>query len=51
MLRVVVDPEVPAEVANLMRRNGPLLSRFHRGWNPEARDRARSPARSWGSSG
>ncbi|GIH80159.1 hypothetical protein [Planobispora longispora] len=36
MLRVVVDPEVPADVANLMRRNGPLLSRFHGGWNPEA---------------
>ncbi|GIH99395.1 hypothetical protein [Planobispora takensis] len=36
MLRVVVDPEVPAEVANLMRRNGPLLSRFHNGWDPEA---------------
>ncbi|WP_344862392.1 hypothetical protein [Planomonospora alba] len=43
MLRVVVDPEVPAEAANLMRRNGPLLSRFHRGWNPEARDNARIP--------
>ncbi|MBG0817124.1 hypothetical protein HS045_23575 [Planomonospora sp. ID82291] len=40
---MVVDPEVPAEVANLMRRNGPLLSRFHRGWNPEARDRSRIP--------
>ncbi|GGS69838.1 hypothetical protein GCM10010156_30770 [Planobispora rosea] len=36
MLRVVVDPEVPADVANVMRRNGPLLSRFRNGWNPEA---------------
>ncbi|MFC4056851.1 hypothetical protein ACFOWE_01000 [Planomonospora corallina] len=43
VLRVVVDPEVPAEVANLMRRNGPLLSRIRRGWNPEARDGARVP--------
>ncbi|MFF0312278.1 hypothetical protein ACFYSC_32980 [Streptosporangium sp. NPDC004379] len=35
MLRVVVDPEVPANVADLMRRNGPLLSRYRAGWNPE----------------
>ncbi|GGQ07038.1 hypothetical protein [Streptosporangium pseudovulgare] len=35
MLRVVVDPEVPADVADLMRRNGPLLSRYRAGWNPE----------------
>ncbi|MFG1751145.1 hypothetical protein [Streptosporangium sandarakinum] len=35
MLRVVVDPEVPADVADLMRRNGPLLSRYRTGWNPE----------------
>ncbi|WP_433239508.1 hypothetical protein ACQPYK_32810 [Streptosporangium sp. CA-135522] len=35
MQRVVVDPEVPAEIANLLRRNGPLLSRFRAGWNPD----------------
>ncbi|WP_326823795.1 hypothetical protein [Streptosporangium sp. NBC_01756] len=35
MQRVVVDPEVPADIANLLRRNGPLLSRFRTGWSPE----------------
>ncbi|MFF4414168.1 hypothetical protein ACFYY8_16660 [Streptosporangium sp. NPDC001559] len=44
MHRVVVDPEVPAEVASLMRRNGRLLSRFRSGWNPEPDGAARVPA-------
>ncbi|GIH80158.1 hypothetical protein [Planobispora longispora] len=35
MHHVVVDPEVPAEVAELFRRNGPLLSRIRAGWTPE----------------
>ncbi len=43
MHRVVVDPEVPADVANLMRRNGPLLSRFRSGWNPEPDGTAQIP--------
>ncbi|MEU4832183.1 hypothetical protein [Streptosporangium sp. NPDC023615] len=34
MHRVVVDPEVPREVADLLRRNGPLLSRFRTGRVP-----------------
>jgi hypothetical protein len=32
---VAVDPEVPAEVADLFRRNGSLLSRIRAGWTPE----------------
>ncbi|MFJ2029576.1 hypothetical protein [Streptosporangium sp. NPDC087985] len=43
MQRVVVDPEVPADVANLLRRHGPLLSRFRTGWSPEPRG-SRLPA-------
>ncbi|MEU9833457.1 hypothetical protein AB0D67_18195 [Streptosporangium sp. NPDC048047] len=34
MQRVVVDPEVPAEVAELFRRNARLLSRVRAGWQP-----------------
>ncbi|MBG0831131.1 hypothetical protein HS041_25555 [Planomonospora sp. ID67723] len=41
---MVVDPEVPAEAANLLRRNGPLLSRFRRGWTPEPGDGFRNAA-------
>ncbi|MBB4916750.1 hypothetical protein [Streptosporangium saharense] len=44
MHRVVVDPEVPADVASLMRRNGHLLSRFRSGWNPEPDGASRVPA-------
>ncbi|MEV4186415.1 hypothetical protein [Streptosporangium canum] len=44
MQRVVVDPEVPADVAELLRRNGPLLSRFRAGWSPEPEDASRLPA-------
>ncbi|MEV7006587.1 hypothetical protein [Streptosporangium sp. NPDC051022] len=33
--RVAVDPEVPKEVADLLRRGGPLLSRIRGGWTPE----------------
>ncbi|MBG0817125.1 hypothetical protein HS045_23580 [Planomonospora sp. ID82291] len=32
---MAVDPEVPAEVADLFRRNGSLLSRIRAGWTPE----------------
>ncbi|MBG0831130.1 hypothetical protein HS041_25550 [Planomonospora sp. ID67723] len=32
---MVVDPEVPAEVADLFRQNGPLLSRIRSGWTPK----------------
>ncbi|GIH99394.1 hypothetical protein [Planobispora takensis] len=35
MQYVVVDPEVPADVADLFRRHGPLLSRIRAGWTPE----------------
>ncbi|MEU6740247.1 hypothetical protein [Streptosporangium sandarakinum] len=34
MQRVTVDPEVPAEVAELFRRNARLLSRIRAGWQP-----------------
>ncbi|GGL13647.1 hypothetical protein GCM10014719_14470 [Planomonospora parontospora subsp. antibiotica] len=34
---MAVDPEVPAEVADLFRRNGSLLSRIRAGWTPEPR--------------
>ncbi|WP_307832635.1 hypothetical protein [Planomonospora sp. ID91781] len=37
MQHVAVDPEVPAEVADLFRRNGSLLSRIRAGWTPEPR--------------
>ncbi|MGV9597750.1 hypothetical protein ACWDR1_13865 [Streptosporangium sandarakinum] len=48
MQRVIVDPEVPAEVAELFRRNARLLSRVRAGWQPApvpAREerRARAP--------
>ena len=35
MRRVVVDPEIPAEAANLFRQNGPRLSQIRAGWRPE----------------
>ncbi|GAA3022581.1 hypothetical protein [Streptosporangium longisporum] len=35
MRRVVVDPEVPAHVADLFRRHGSMLSRIRAGWSPE----------------
>lgn len=44
MHRVVVDPEVPADVAGLLRRNGPLLLRLRSGWSPEPDDTSRIPA-------
>ncbi|MBB2911455.1 hypothetical protein FHS43_002728 [Streptosporangium becharense] len=43
MQRVVVDPEVPADVADLLRRNGPLLYRFRTGRTPRATDGPRIP--------
>ncbi|MEV7006588.1 hypothetical protein [Streptosporangium sp. NPDC051022] len=43
MHRVVVDPGVPADVANLMRRNGQLLHRFRSGWNPEPNGSSQVP--------
>ncbi|MEV0822285.1 hypothetical protein [Nonomuraea rubra] len=39
---VVVDPQVPREVAGLLRANAPLLSRVRAGWRPPASE---SPAR------
>ncbi|MFF5207292.1 hypothetical protein [Streptosporangium sp. NPDC000396] len=51
MQRVMVDPEVPAEVADLFRRQGPLLSRIRAGWRPEpASNSSRLPKRllRWG---
>ncbi|MGV9779652.1 hypothetical protein, partial [Streptosporangium sp. NPDC003464] len=44
MQRVVVDPEVPADVADLLRRNGPLLSRFRAGWSPAPENASRLPS-------
>ncbi|GAA3147900.1 hypothetical protein GCM10010466_43630 [Planomonospora alba] len=35
MQYVAVDPEVPAEIAELFRRNASLLSRIRAGWAPE----------------
>ncbi|GHE32739.1 hypothetical protein GCM10017673_39470 [Streptosporangium violaceochromogenes] len=43
MHRVVVDPEVPADVADLLRRNGPLLYRLRSGWRPRPQDGPRIP--------
>lgn len=43
MHRVVVDPEVPADVADLLRRNGPLLYRLRSGWRPKPEARPRVP--------
>ncbi|MFF5207291.1 hypothetical protein [Streptosporangium sp. NPDC000396] len=51
MQRVVVDPEIPADIANLMRRNGPLLSRFRTGWSPEPGDSPRIPVALWAAFG
>ncbi|MGC5010519.1 hypothetical protein ACLQ2R_07100 [Streptosporangium sp. DT93] len=41
--RVVVDPEVPREVADLLRHNGPLLSRFRTGRVPRGDGGSRVP--------
>jgi hypothetical protein len=41
--RVVIDPEMPADIADLFRRNGPLLYRFRTGRIPKAHDGARVP--------
>jgi hypothetical protein len=41
--RVVIDPEVPADVASLFRKNGPLLYRFRTGRVPKPHDGARVP--------
>ncbi|GAA2901400.1 hypothetical protein GCM10010517_67210 [Streptosporangium fragile] len=43
MQRVVVDPEVPSDVADLLRRNGPLLYRFRTGRIPREIDGPRIP--------
>ncbi|MEU4537848.1 hypothetical protein AB0G15_23640 [Streptosporangium sp. NPDC023825] len=43
MQRVVVDPEVPRDVAELFRRNGPLLYRLRTGRPPRDQDDPRIP--------
>ncbi|MEU8386392.1 hypothetical protein, partial [Streptosporangium sp. NPDC048865] len=43
MQRVVVDPEVPRDVADLFRQNGPLLSRLRTMRPPRNQDDARVP--------
>ncbi|MFI6453304.1 hypothetical protein ACIBF6_17270 [Streptosporangium amethystogenes] len=43
MQRVVVDPEVPRDIAELLRRNGPLLYRLRTGRVPRGDDEPRVP--------
>jgi len=43
MQRVVIDPEMPPDIADLFRRNGPLLYRFRTGRIPKPHDGARVP--------
>ncbi|MFI6511858.1 hypothetical protein ACIBCT_30020 [Streptosporangium sp. NPDC050855] len=51
MQRVVVDPEVPREVADLFRRSGPMLSRFRAGRVPRQTGDSRLPGKLVGTLG